>query len=65
MKGANSGRMAAIAIVMAIGLAGSIYTGYWSKMERYVTSIVSPSSVQAPAWAQGGQGLQGPGSHTR
>ena len=58
MKGAKSGRIVAIAFVMALGIAGSIYTGYWSKMERYLTSIVSPSSVQAPAWAGGGQGLQ-------
>jgi len=49
----------AIAIVMALGIAGSIYTGYWSRMERYMTSIVSPASVEVPAWVKSAQGLQG------
>jgi hypothetical protein len=62
MKGAKSGRIVAIAFVMALGLAGSIYTGYWSKMERYVTSIVSPASVTPPAWVKAAQGLQGAGA---
>ena len=52
MKSAKSGRIVAIAFVLALGLAGSIYAGYWSKMERYVTSIVSPTSVEVPAWVK-------------
>ena len=59
MKVAKSGRVVAIAIVMALGIAGSIYTGYWSRMERYMTSIVSPASVEVPAWVKSAQGLQG------
>lgn len=52
-------RFATIALVMAIGMAGSIYTGYWSRMERYVASIVDPASVEAPAWVRAAPGPEG------
>lgn len=59
MKRTKSGRIIVIAAILALGVAGSIYTGYWSKMGKYVTSIVSPASVEVPAWVKAAQGLQG------
>lgn len=58
MKGVKSGRIIALAAVLAVGIAGSVYTGYWSKMERYLTSTLSPSSVEPPAWAKSAESLQ-------
>ena len=54
MKGVKSGRIVAIAAVIAIGIAGSVYSGYWSKIAGYIASTVDPSSMQVPASAHGG-----------
>lgn len=57
MQGTKLIRGIALACVLAIGIGGSVYSGYWTKLARYGSDMMGQVAASAPAGPDAGSGV--------